>query len=368
MESADPAEPTLSLPRRSRVKWAVAAVVSLLVVAGLVRVVLTVWEPEPDDVVREFLSALQHRQVDKALSLVKATDRPTGEEARFLTGSAIRDGWRTAKVVMDHLPAWGDTSADVEVWLANGHRAEDGTFRLSKVDEGWRLEDPFITFQFWPMPLWYLDVNGVKLPKELNDLSAVPQQYVFFPGVYRFYQDTSDLVEITSEPVTLLPGSSRTIDQPEVTATAKAVSPVQQAVNAHIDECAKRTTTENTGCPFGIDLYDDEIPVGDDSVREYVREIANVRWKVLRYPTIALAATGDAFTITASQPGIVQLAGTGVNDDRRRIPFTAQCYVTSFSLVAGLTADGVMSVVPPAKRYGDSVPPTPGERCQRFPD
>lgn len=350
---------------RPRVKQVVLVVVALLAVAAVVQIVLTVRQPGPDEVVRQFLTALQQRQVGKALSLVKATDRPSGEAARFLVADAVSTDWRIARLEMRNRPDWGDRSAYVEVWLASGHRAVDGQFRLSRTGEGWQVVDPFITFRLPVTPLWYFDVNGMKVPNEVNDRSAVQPQYALFPGVYRFYQDTSDLVDVTSEPVTLLPGG-RASSFPEitVTATAEAVPLVQQAVNAHIDGCAKRTTTENVGCPFGIDLYDDSVRVRDAAGGEtYVRQIADVRWRVLRYPTIALQTVLDAFTITASTTGLVELSGTGIGEDQRRIPVTARCVVDGSALVAGLTAGGTMSVVLPADRYGDSAPALAGEHC-----
>lgn len=349
---------------RSRRTAVIAGVTAVVVLAAAGLLVWQAMRPGPDDVARQFFAAVRQRDVDKALSLVRTSDRPSGEEARFLTRDAIADGWRVTEVELDARFDEGDRTADVKAWVLMGEIVEEGTFRLVDTDDGWRMDDPFVTYTPDRSPLWYITVNDATVASETFDPWALQQPYQLFPGVYRFGRATSDLVHTTADRVTMLPGLYRRGDSPEIAATAKALPAVQQVVDAHIDDCAKRTTTTNSGCPFGIDLFDEELSLGDT----YVTAIADVRWKVLRYPTVALKPHPlGHFVITADkQPGVVQLTATGLDWEGRRIPFTTQCAVTEVPLVAGLTTDGAMSVVPPRKRYGDAATPQTPERCLRL--
>lgn len=344
-----------------------AGVAAVVVLAGVVTAVVLTRQPDPEEVMRDFLSALQRRDVGEALEIAGVQNAPEGERARFLDASALAGDWQVVDVkeIEQRRPA--KTYAVVEVTLPAAREADKNRTRNGKpvqVDEyvltrdrdgdPWRIDRPFTEVRFPYSPLWYFDANGKKVPYESYDEHRPIPTYPFLPGVYRFYRTTSDLVKVTPQAITVL-GSKRlhTVDvhRPEPTPTAKASAAAQQAANSYIDECARRSEQVRGNCPFGLSETDRWQLPGPD-----VKDIRDVSWKVLRYPTVTLATASPLshFRLETDKRGLVQLSGTGVPfGNPNRIPFTTNCSFGAPNMVAGLTATGSLSVLPWRQRYGN---------------
>lgn len=301
--------------------WLSAAAV---LVAGTVVVTLVTRGPGPDDVVREYLTAIRQGDVDKALK-VAGTSRPAGEQARFLAADALSDDWRIVEVetTSDHVRENGTGWAQVDVTIA-GPDGEtiDGGINLSRENGRWRLDEPLITAHLAPMQLSYLDVNGLITPATRS------VRYLMLPGVYRVYRTASDLVAVKPMTAMLLQrwnvAESYTPLRPAaVSLTRKGEDAARKAITTRIDECAKRTELSLGDCPFGSGS--DRVSTPDGRRFEHV---ADVRWKVLRHPEVGFVDEGARIRTVLTAPGAVELSGTGVpTSGGTRVAFTTTCNI-----------------------------------------
>lgn len=346
----------------SRRDLVAALVVVVLLAAGVVAFVVT-RQPGAVDVVRDFLAAVQRRDVTEALRIAGA-ERPDGERGRFIDAAALDGDWQVVDVTEVDQPRPLTTRTVVAVTLPaareadkDGERAgkpvQTAEFVLERDGDGepWRIDEPFAEVRFPYSPLWYLDANGKKVPYDKYDEREPIPTYLFLPGVYRFYAATSDLVEITPQAVTVL--GSVAVDPPKVAPTAKANADAQRVANAYIDECARQAEPVRSNCPFGLGLYQQQQLSGPD-----LKDIQDVRWKVLRYPTVAVAPAVPRphFSLqSTSVRGLVQLTATGETfaANPKRIPFTVNCSFGVPNMVVGLTAVNTLSVLPAQARYGN---------------
>jgi hypothetical protein len=337
------------IPIRRKVAGLVgAAVLTLALVVGL----LAWLRPDgPEDVVEAYLTAILDREVDEALRIAK-TERPSGESGSLLTAMAISDGWGIGTTTAQNV---SDDRAEVMVSLIDtgGGPAVDptaylGTFQLENSDDGWRITNPFVTVSFGPSPLWYVELGGLRLPREQPTSPGDPgPTYQVFPGIYRSHAAHSDLVTVTPERMRLVPGSDRFPNSPELVVTEQGNRAFQQASDAFLDECLAAQAKPDPGCVLDVARGHYDTRYG------YVltSDVRTSSWALVRRPAVNLpgprAYSTDGLMVFDGQvtiPGELRLTATGPTlDGGRRVSFTMACLVTDQSLVAGFRADGSMS-------------------------
>lgn len=346
-------------PAGDRARWRilirpkVAGFVGAAVLTLALVVSLLVWlRPDgPEDVVRAYLTAILDREVDEALRIAKA-ERPSGGAGSLLTATAISDGWAIGTTTAQNV---SDDRAEVMVSLIDtgGGPAVDspgypGTFQLENSDDGWRITNPFVAVSFGPSPLWYVELGGVRTPREQPTSPGDPgPTYQVFPGIYRNSAAHSDLVTVTPERIHVPPGSDRLRHNRTLVVTEQGNRAFQRASDAFLDECLAAQAKPDQTCVF-------DVARGRYDTRYGYILISDVRtssWTLVRRPAVNLpgpwAYSADNQMVFDGQvtiPGELRLTATGLTlDGGRRVSFTMACLVTDQSLVAGFRADGSMS-------------------------
>lgn len=336
-------------------------IAGLLVVAALTAGVLTSRDdappevPDPERVLRSYFEAARTGRVDEALRIA-GVERPTGPAAAFL--DATSSDWR-----VDYLQLLGQVTDTARFGVRierPGDYSAGSDVTLRRHGSGWRIEDPLVAVTVPLSPLWYVEVNGTKVPREGYDADAARQRYLLLPGMYDFYRDQT-VAKIKISRFTALPGmadvalelgsvgSTSTGAPIPVSLTEAGGASATQLVNAHLDQCAARPEPVPIGCPFGAPSAWSFSVDG-----HYVSEVQGT-WTVLTYPLFDTQHWfPDSFQVVGrtAEPGRVRLSGTGSNSGTR-VPFTLECTVdlTQLGLLIGVTADGTVTLDYYDRRY-----------------
>lgn len=340
-------QPPARRPRRRILLGLLAGVLALAAAAALT-VVLTSQgaDREPDAVVHDFLTAIAEREVDLALDIAQVAERPNGEAARFLDPDALGDPWEILEVTETRRT---EHTAVVRVRLSDPDTRPE--FELIHDDErGWRIRDPLIHVRVEASALWYVDLNGMVVPREPYDEEAAEQAYLLLPGTYDLYPSAADLVTVEPDTLTLLPDEPTVVAAPALMLTDKGEQLVEQTAHGHLDRCARSRELRPPGCQFGAR----DIVEADNVLHEAIDDVS---WKITRYPNIVPLLVGESFTFTADD-GTVELSGTGVDSSAERVPFTTECPFFLSGYGVGFTADGELTLHDVHRKIPDQLPET----------
>lgn len=319
---------------RYRRRRLLAGVVFLVVVVAVS--VVRLWpETGPVGLVRDYFEAIRDRDVAEALE-VAGIDRPGGEAGRFLVPEALSGGWEVLKVAEEFD---SDTLgyAEVEVVLEgpDGKRHEH-TVKVLKED-GLRIEEPLARARFDVTPLQYVEVGEVRAPLQGSVEGGVV--YRLLPGFYRFYEGASKLVRVRSAENFLPPGEGTKTVMLDVAVTPAGERAVANAYKAFIDQCVRKGDVPLEGCTFGP--RDGDWIRGRDVLADDPRQ---VRWRVRKYPTVAVYPSGRVLAIVDRAPGTVELSGVGRIDFERTGRFSIECDVRAQGVGAVVGMDDKVSI------------------------
>lgn len=306
-----------------------------LVVVGLVATLVTVsaLAPGPKDVVRDYLDAIRAGDTRTALEIAGAPK--AGERLAFLSAEALANDWTVDAVVERHRT---DDDADVDVTFRAGNISQQGRFHLIH-DDDWTMEAPFLQVDLTAANLDAVELGGMRRKVERPaDPSTGPVRLLVFPGVYELYPSLAD--RITFDPAVLIatPEENKewtlhyTVDY---TLTDAGAAAAQQAVDAHIDDCATKTDIAPAGCPFNAE---------GSSVVEGLTDLGDVVWTVVTRPEAHFVTDeGGDLSVVVRRPGTIRVTGTGMPREPEgspRITFTTNCEFGFENLTVTMTMDG----------------------------
>lgn len=287
----------------------VLLVTGLLVVALVATlVIVAVVTPGPKDVVQKYLDALQAGDVDTARTI--AGEPEDGQYLAFLTEKALADDWTVDAIAERHRD---EDDAEVDVTIRAGDLTQQGRFSLVHDDEaGWRLETPYVKVNLAVGDIDAVELGGERLP--MHQSTPIAQngvaELLLFPGVYELYPSLAKRAKFEPSVLIATPqGSQDSVLQatPARTLTDAGEDEVQQAINKHVDECATRSDTEPSGCPFSA---------RESSALRDFDFLDDVTWTVVNYPEVNFATGNDnAIALDLRKPGTVRLTGTAVPDE-----------------------------------------------------
>jgi hypothetical protein len=370
-ESMSPAGPDRGsggwLNRRKIISVAVAVLIAVGVGVGVGAAA-----QRPDDVVRGYLTAIQHKDVGQALRIAGARV-PKDESAAFLSADVLSGGWRFEVRRWRYLePTASAARAEVTVTLSDaaGSTTHDGTFQLTRRSGHWRLDDPFVDVRFPESPLQYIEINNIKHTAPTPTQAPATRTYLLFPGRYLPYAGHSDLVTVAPGPLFAIPGNTDPIAYtPTLTVTESGRAAFQQAVNTLIARCASPAGDQRCnllgvavlgGTEFapvpaappprvlsGHAQVTTEIVAAEESVR------------VTRYPVVdipgqwaRLNGQPVSFVVQVKVPGQVritlrvpasQVVFAGHHVTVPGTTFTRLCQIVAISVGISVTADGAVT-------------------------
>jgi len=321
----------------------------VLVVVGLVVVALagtlvavSVFTPGPKDVVQDYLDAIRAGDTEAALAIAGEPEDDT--RLAFLSADALADDWSVDAVVERHRR---DDEVDVDVTISAGDTSRQGRFHLVEEDDGWTIESPFVKVDLAGSDLEFVELGKVRQPAERDQANTV--QLLLFPGVYELYPSFAD--RVTFEPSVLIATPRESVDDTlrlttSYTLTDAGADAAQKALDARIDECAKKTELDPQGCPFSGE---------EDSAVERLTDVSAVAWTVVTHPVAHfVAANSGGVAVVVRKPGTVRLTGSGVPyepEGAARTPFTLTCEFGLDNLSVAVTGDGIVAETFTKNRY-----------------
>jgi hypothetical protein len=255
-------------------------------------------------------------------------------EASLLAPAAVDSEWRVVEVEELETYLLDEGRAEVEATIAHPGGTATGTFDVD-VDRR-KVLNGLGRVAFAPSAFTYVTVNGAAFDQGPWAAQWDPK-YALFPGVYRF-PGAADPVAVMGDD---LPG---VVPPPEPVLDEDVRAAVQAALESYIDECAAALVQVPPGCPFGTD---GEI---DSASNGRVHPEHSLAWEVLEYPRAVLRVgdtasdDGSALLIDLEAEGLIELSGTGEDQQEALVEFTARCHFDAAYLIAYLNADGTAEV------------------------
>lgn len=338
------------VPRSSREAARVGWIVLFALVALLP---LTVWknvsEPDtPEEVVSAFFEAVRDGDIATALEFVRDEPADGGEE--FVHPDAIGD-WEILEV---REAGSGDYSSEtaVAVTIGNDDGTAEGRFTVTEHTDDIFLKNPFQRVTFGSSAQQEIRVGDriVERGGEAVDGSYLPQEETFslLPGIYSFFD---------GEPAALM---DQDADSDPALVTPPPPEPTQQQLEAiqaetieRIDECVEYRTLAPPECPFATD---GEIDTVD---RERLRNVDELTWTVVEYPEATVRpdideAGQEQLYLDFTEPGRLELTGTGTVDNDEWEPFEAACHFGGNALAVSLSGDDGVRLETTAEEAGDT--------------
>jgi hypothetical protein len=313
--------------RHRRPVMVVAGLVVVALVATLVLVVFLT--PGPKDVVQDYLDAIRAGDTEAALAI--AGEPADDERLEFLSAEALADDWTVDAVVERHR---SDDETDIDVTISAGGISQQGRFSMVHGDDGWTMESPFVRVDLAAGNLTTVELGSEQRIKE--NAAAQPTgivQLLVFPGVYKLYPSLAK--QLTFEPSVLIAAPQENEEATvRVTAgytlTGAGADAAQQALNAHIDGCAKKTDIEPAGCPFNAE--------NSDAVQG-LDHFDDIVWTIVTHPEAHFAmGNGGGLTAVVRKPGTVRVTGSAVPEEPEDSPRTTFTLTCEFGLT-GMTID-----------------------------
>ncbi|MEJ3405721.1 hypothetical protein WDJ51_13350 [Rathayibacter sp. YIM 133350] len=253
----------------------------------------------PSGFVREYLTALEERNADVALSfpgvdLTKAQLAEAGlptDAARTLLRSSVLRAPKNLEFVSDTADAKGVRTVVYRATL--GTQRDEVSFRVERngswagVFHSWRFAtSPLGAVSVTVLHDSSFSVNGLTLDARVQEapdaqagFSHSARYLVLTPNLYTFSR-RSPLLEAAAKPVPLAQSGTTEVSI-DVQPTATFVSEVQTQINTYLTDCAKQQVLQPTGCPFGTVIDD--------------RLTSPPAWSIVEDPVVSLVADESAF-------------------------------------------------------------------------
>ena len=230
------------------------------------------------------------------------------------------------------------------------------TFKLRHRDGRWRIDNPFAKVTFANIPLWYLEVNKLRVartsyPVATGSPRATDPTYLMFPGLYLPYSGSSQVATVHSLPLAAVPGPDIHY-VPTVNLAGSLNAAAQRESDAFVDACLADVVAAGTRCGLAMPIgyYRNEAgyvePAG----------IESASWQIIRHPKInfvgATAPLDNGLVGFASQitvPGELRLTATGTTLNGKRITFVQACLTRrtsgqNWGTTVGVNADHTTQV------------------------
>lgn len=349
---------------RSRYAAVLGVVVCVAVVAGVA--LWFVSRPTgPEAVVRDYLNAVRERDPDRALR-VAGVSRPAGEKGALLTAAAIDNRWTVGRVIAGPTRIEGGiekAAVKYSLRYSGGGLGEgiepgdevvidDGvtlaTFRLTRKDGRWRIENPLVELRFANSPLWYIEVNGVKIRLTgWKPEGGGRRFFPVFPGRYTLYRDESHYVRIDPEEMYVIPdgASPPVFVSPHMRAGMVLVQMFQKAADDLVSGCvADSSRGVAGGCVLRPASGHHRTPEGVVAHSD----LRDVRWEIVRMPTTDLTESRTttlrngllAFSGRAQRPGELRLRARMPGPDGKPVAFVRTCLIELIPLAVAIDSQG----------------------------
>lgn len=341
-ESGSPEEPSTSGGAWftwMRGHWLVLGAIIVVALGALVGYRF-VQSPSPESIAWDFMESVRDGEVDEALSLLPGLDPYAQED--LLAAEALNDQWEIVDVetmVKDEESG----GARVQVTISDGDSVEESadlSFRMNDNQE-WELSDVLTYIEISGGSLSYLEANGHKVPLEESE----EDKFALLPGLYEFYSDEIEDVEVEPVEVLTIAGYYRDLGgnvthrdpelSPNVTLRDTTIDTTQARFNEVLDECVELTDSRPEGCPFGLG---ENISVDDESA---------VEWEVLEYPAVSVTpkeGSRSTFEFGMRSTGAVKATGDMVIDDRPTSEL--ECEITSRGMDIVIVQDLGLVIAP----------------------
>ena len=282
-----------------------AALVLLLIIGSVVINVINSTQYGPEATVRSYLTAISQGKASQANKLVDPG--VTKDAASLLSDDVLGEAkalMKNAKVTK--VSSRGD-SAYAEVSYSVDGTAFDDVLELSKDGkqgvffDKWKIDKPLLSSVYvYTDQGTVVSVNGkdVDFGKEY-ELAA-------YPGTYEIGAPEGDFFEAESQTFVAGTGSKANYEAVELefTPSEGLTTAVQEALDAHLDECA----TSKTDDPEGCGMY-------TGAVYDFADE-PTMKYTVEKYPVAVVDESGRYFSteggkVTAVATGTLYGGGTG---------------------------------------------------------
>lgn len=346
-ESRPAPDPAPSPTRRFlRIPNAALAYAAIAIALAAAVVTVVKWSPlhQPiaESTVASFLEAVRDGDVDGALAYTDQQDA----EGEFLVPEALDPRWEIAEVVQVDYDETGYGRAVAEVYTEI--EAEDGSrvghrYRVD-IDRGdATIKGAMVATDGWGS-LEYLDLNGVKLP---IDLEVGLTHVMLLPGYYEFYPDLPSTMELEGGNSMLVLGDrylslgTGVVDEwlptPWLLVSQEGEDAVNAALREYFDACAADPSGE--ACPFAFP---------DDPNRELALAPGEA-WEVVAYPKVRADRLwyehGTGFELQSALPGEARAQVTITEDGETRTALVS-CPIWVDGRYARLDSDGGASINP----------------------
>ncbi|MET1051566.1 MAG: hypothetical protein ABWX65_02905 [Mycetocola sp.] len=282
-----------------------AGLVLLLIIGSVVINVVNSTQYGPEATVRSYLTAISQGKASQANKLVDPG--VTKNAAALLSDDVLGEAkafMKNAKVTK--VSTRGD-SAYAEVSYSVDGTAFDDVLELSKDGkqglffDKWKLDKPLLASVYvYTSQGTTVSVNGtdVDFGKEY-ELAA-------YPASYEIGAPTGDFFEAEAQTFVAGTGSKASYEaiDVELTPSEGLTDAVQEALNAHLDECATSTKDDPEGCG----MY-------TGATYDFSSE-PTMKYKVEKYPVVTVDESGRYFTteggkVTATATGTLYGGGSG---------------------------------------------------------
>jgi hypothetical protein len=287
--------------------------VLLLIIGAVVVNIVNSSVYGPDATVRSYLSAIAKGDASAANKL--ADTGVKDEQAALLTDDVLGEASafiENPKVTSSRVS--GDI-ATVRVSYSLDGTAYDGYIELSKAGkqgvffDTWKIDSPLVG----DLPVYVSGstsetteaaINGTTV--DFGDEYSLPA----YPAVYTVGAPGNDFFSAEEQTYAVATGSRANFDGVtlEVAPTEALTAAVQEAVNAHLDECVKSTELDPEGCNLRLTWYSD------------FSSVDKVAYKVKTYPTVEVDEYGSYFDATGGSY-TADVTGTTYDGSKGTLPF-----------------------------------------------
>ncbi|WP_345762653.1 hypothetical protein [Diaminobutyricibacter sp. McL0608] len=314
-EDSTPAHPTAPFRPRTRVVllWSGIGVLLLLAfVAAIGALQRDVYSPS--GFVTGYLNALVRHDARAALAMPGVDASDAALSAAGLPTAPSRELLRS------------DVLADISsVRIVHDDELSDGVHQVAfdAVVDGTPVSSTFRVKQtgsiLGVLPLWRFSTTPLAVAavtvehaetftvsgRTLDTRAADPTQpaaafttkadyVVFAPGIYRLAHSSMYLHADTASLLARKPGAVASVSV-VAEPTSDFVSQVESQLDAFLDDCAKQTVLQPSGCPFGVVIDD--------------RVVGAPAWSIVRYPPVNVVAGTNSWQMSPAE-GIAHLQVT----------------------------------------------------------
>ncbi len=289
------------------------ALVLLLIIGAVVVNVVNSSVYGPDATVRSYLAAIAKGDASAANKI--ANPGVKDEQAALLTNDILGEASafiENPKITSSRVS--GD-QATVRVSYSLDDTAYDGYVELSKSGkqgvffDSWKIDSPLVG----ELPVYVSNstsdtteaaVNGTTV--SFGDEYSLPA----YPALYTVGAPGNDFFSAEEQSYAVATGSRASYDGVtlDVAPTEALTAAVQEAVNAHLDECVKSTELDPEGCNLRLSWYSD------------FTSVDKVAYKVGEYPTVEVDEYGSYFDATGGSY-TADVTGTTYDGAKDTLPF-----------------------------------------------